>query len=110
MSMCEMNRDAVLDVTASPEDVDRIVGVAARLRDRVPRLRVHIIVSAEAISGTIGAQPLEVPDGITVSVCQYGLDKQGYDRAQVRPGIETVPTAISAVIEAQLAGAAYMHI
>lgn len=101
---------AILQVTRDPEEIDHFVGVAQRLQTRFPGLQVGIVVSGEALSGTIGTTPIDTLDGVCVAACAYGLDKHGYETWQLRPGIGIVPTAISAIVEAQLDGAAYVRI
>ncbi len=108
--MSQRQQRAALHVTNAPEDVDRMVGVASRLQQRIPGLLIQIVVSGDAVHGTIGTTPLEAPEGVTVDACQHALTEHGYEATEVQPGIGTVPTAISALISAQLDGAAYMRI
>lgn len=103
-------RAAVIHGDRSPEDFHRGIDVATRLKQVEPELLVRVILNGKAVAGAVSTERLDLVDGVSVEVCQVALDKQGFSRDDVRPGVGVVPMAAHAILDAQFAGAAYLRL
>ncbi|UNX54983.1 DsrE family protein [Georgenia sp. TF02-10] len=51
-----------------------------------------------------------MPEHTEVAACSVGLGRRGLDPDELRPEVGTVPSAVTSIVQAQLAGAAYIRI
>jgi len=101
----------VLHVSDRPEDVGRSIGSASTLHKARPDAIIRIIVNGGAIVGlTLGAAPIEMPTFATVEACEVGMRSRGISVDALQPGVVTTASAIVALADAQLGGAAYVRI
>lgn len=101
----------VLHVSEKPEDVSRAVAAAKGLTDAHPDLHVRIIVNGPALVGvTTAAEQLTPDEATTVEACQVGMHRRDLAPDQLQPTVQTVGSAVVALAEAQLAGAAYIRL
>lgn len=103
-------RTVILHATDDPGDVQRALDAASGVRSLDPSLHVRIIVNGGALTGLTGAADLNPPEGTEVAACSVGLGRRGIDHDELRPGVQSVPSAVAAIVEAQLAGAAYVRL
>lgn len=101
---------AVVHVSGAPGDIARGLDMAATIRRFLPDVAVHVIVNGAALDGVTGNEPVRVPAGVRLSACAFGMSKRGLAEADLRPGLDTVPSAAAALVQAQLDGAAYLRI
>lgn len=99
------SRQVVVHASDDSADLDRAVATAQSLRDAFPDTEVRVIVNGPALDGLREGQAL--PD---VEACAIGLGSRGIDPASLRAGVEIIPSAAAALIEAQFEGAAYLRI
>lgn len=108
--MDDKPRDVILHVSDDPADVQRALDAAAELQRADPGTRVRVIVNGPALAGLTGTDAVDVPENTEVAACSVGLDRRGVDPDDLRPEVRTVPSAVTAIVEAQRAGAAYVRI
>lgn len=72
--------------------------------------KVRIVVNGAALQGLLGPGALRLPRGANVDACAIGLESRDIDRSTLMPGIGVVPSAAVALVQAQLAGAAYLRL
>ena len=101
----------VLHVSDRPEDIIRAIGTARTLHEKRPSYRLRIIVNGPAVQGaTRGADAIAVPDFVAVDVCEVALRGRGIPLGDVQEGLGTVASAAVALVDAQVAGAAYIRV
>lgn len=101
----------LLHVSDRPEDIARALGSARTLHERRPEFSIRIIVNGPAITGvTVDAPALELSDASTVEACEVGMRSRGILAEDLQAGIRTTPSAIVALSDGQLDGAAYVRI
>lgn len=103
-------RDVILHASDDPADVQRALDSAAGIASADLGVRVRIIVNGPALEGLTGSEAVSLPEGTEVAACSVGMGKRGIDADDLRPDVQTVPSAVRAIVEAQLAGAAYVRI
>lgn len=103
-------RAAVIHGDRLPEDFHRGIDVATRLKQVEPDLLVRVILNGKAVAEAVGTESLNLVDGVSVEVCQVALKKLGFVPGDVRPGVDVVPMAAHAILDAQFAGAAYLRL
>lgn len=108
--MEESPQDVILHVSDDPADVQRALDAAAGLQAASLGVRVRVIVNGPALAGLTGAQVVEVPERTEVAACSVGLGRRGIDPDDLRPEVGTVPSAVTAIVQAQLSGAVYIRI
>lgn len=105
------DRTVVLHVADKPEDVARAVDAAASLTQARPGLRVRIIVNGPALGGVVAeSQRLAPNPATTVEACEIGMRRRDLTPDLLQPAVHTVASAVIALVDAQLAGAAYVRI
>lgn len=107
--MDENPREVILHVADDPADVQRALD-AAGLHAAGLGVRVRVIVNGPALAGLTGTDAVQVPEHTEVAACSVGLGRRGIDPGELRPEVGTVPSAVTAIVHAQLAGAAYIRI
>lgn len=104
----------LLHASARAGDIDRAIGTARTLHKNRPERRIRIIVNGPALTGvTVDAKPLDLshlPDNTSIEACEVGLKVHDIPTDALQPGIRTVPSAIVALTDAQLDGAAYVRV
>ena len=101
----------VLHVSGDTEDLSRAVAAAESLAISHPELRVRIIVNGPALNGLVAtSDPVDIAVAETIEACAVGMRRRDIDDASLQPGIRAVPSAITEIVDAQLAGAAYLRI
>ncbi|KFI73249.1 hypothetical protein BMIN_0637 [Bifidobacterium minimum] len=103
-------RTVILHASQNPHDVTRAVNSARHLHAAHPELDVRVIVNGSALDGLLASGAPSAPDGVRVQACAVGLGKRGADADALPRGVETVPGAITTIVEAELAGAVYVRI
>ncbi len=103
-------RTVILHASQNPHDVTRAVTSARHLHAAHPGLDVRVIVNGPALDGLLAADAPAAPDGVRVQACAVGLRKRGVAPDALPRGVETTPGAVTAIVEAELAGAAYVRI
>lgn len=104
-------QNVVLHVTDKSTDVARALGSARTLHHFRPDLRIRIIVNGPAITGVIrDADALDLPDFATVEACEVGMRSHHIASDDLQAGVATTASAIVALTDAQLSGAAYVRI
>lgn len=98
-------RRVVLHVSDDPVDIDRAVDTAHTLRETFPDANIRVIVNGPALEGLRRGSPLP-----GVQACAIGLQRRKIDPSDLREGVEIIPSAATALIEAQFDGAAYIRI
>lgn len=101
----------VLHVSDRAEDVPRAVAAAEALKQGNPGLDVRIIVNGPALNGvTDSAHPITAAGAATVEACALGMKRRSLPLETLQPDVLTVASSVVAIVEAQLAGAAYVRI
>ncbi|GAA4489451.1 hypothetical protein [Microbacterium panaciterrae] len=104
----------VLHVSDRPEDVARAIDSAHTLHANRPAYRIRIIVNGPALRGaTVDGAPLDLsrlPEGAGIEACEVGMRSRGIPTDTLQAGVRTTASAVVALSEAQLAGAAYVRI
>lgn len=100
----------VLHASHAPADVARALDAARGLAKVHPDLDIHVMVNGDAIEGLTSDAAKQIPDGVQVQACSIGLRNHGVDAAQISQGVELIPGAVTAIVEAELAGALYIRI
>lgn len=108
--MDESPREVILHVADDPADVQRALDAAAGLHAADLGVRVRVIVNGPALAGLTGTDAVHVPEHTEVAACSVGLGHRGVDPDELRPEVGTVPSAVTAIVQAQLTGAAYIRI
>ncbi|GAB3750384.1 hypothetical protein [Microlunatus parietis] len=108
--MNENTREVILHVADDPADVQRALDAAAGLQAAGLGVRVRVIVNGPALAGLTGTDAVQVPEHTEVAACSVGLGRRGIDPGELRPEVGTVPSAVTAIVHAQLADAAYIRI
>lgn len=108
--MDENPREVILHVADDPADVQRALDAAAGLHAAGLGVRVRVVVNGPALAGLTGTDAVQVPEHTEVAACSVGLGRRGIDPGELRPEVGTVPSAVTAIVHAQLAGAAYIRI
>ncbi len=103
-------RTVILHAAEGAKDVVRAVDAARRLHAEHPELNIRVIVNGAALDGLIAPEAPAAPEGVHVQACAFGLCKRGIDASVLPSGVETVPAAVTAIVEAELSGAAYVRI
>lgn len=103
-------REVILHVSDDPADVQRALDAAAGLQTAGLGVDVRVIVNGAALTGLTETDAVDVPEHTRVAACSVGLGRRGIDPEDLRPAVLTVPSAVVAIVEAQLAGAAYVRI
>lgn len=106
----QSRREVILHVSDDPADVQRALDAAAGLEDADLGVSVRVIVNGAALTGLTGTDAVEVSEHTEVAACSVGLGRRGIDPDELRPAVQTVPSAVTAIVQAQLAGAAYIRI
>lgn len=104
------SRTVVLHASQDPKDVARAVSAARHLHAHHPELDIRVIVNGPALDGLLASDAPTSSDGVRVQACAIGLGKRGADADALPQGVETVPGAVTAIVEAEIAGAAYVRI
>lgn len=104
------DQTVVLHVSDGPADVQRGLNSAARIVSAFPGAHLHIIVNGAAVPGAAGQLAVDLPQNTTLSACEAAMSQRGLKASQLRPGVQTVPSAVVSIVEAQLKGAAYVRI
>lgn len=101
----------VLHVSDGAEHLSRAAAAAESLASSHPHLQVRIIVNGAALDGLVAtSEPVSIEGGVTIEACEVGMQRRDIDTTTLQPGIRTVPSAIAAIVDAQLAGAAYLRL
>lgn len=108
--MTSNSRNVVLHVSDTGPDIQRALAAAALLASSDRSLGVRVIVNGPALEALTGSAPVDVPERTAVAACEVGMGRQGISPGALRPGVQTVPSAVVALAEAQFAGAAYIRI
>ena len=104
-------RTAVLHVSGDPADVSRAVAAANSLAETHPDLAVRVIVNGPALEGVTSAGITLAPmEGTTVEACSVGMQRRNVLPDQLQPAVHTVASAVTAIVDAQLEGAAYVRL
>lgn len=103
-------REVILHVSDDPADVQRALDAAAGLQAADLGVHVRVIVNGAALTGLTGADAVVLPESTEVAACSVGLGRRGIGSDELRPAVQTVASAVVAIVEAQLAGAAYVRI
>lgn len=106
----QTTREVILHVADDPADIQRALDAAEGLASTDASLQIRVIVNGAALAGLIGHDVIDVPTRTEVSACRVGLAKRNTDLADLRPAVHTVSSAVSAIVAAQLNGAAYVRI
>lgn len=108
-----MDRNAhevILHVSDDPADMQRAVDAAAGLQKADPAVRVRVIVNGPALDGLTGTEAIETPEDVEVAACHVGVGLRSIDPGDLRPDVQTVPSAVTTIVQAQRAGASYIRI
>lgn len=109
--MNEQNRrEVILHASDDPADVQRALDAAAGLQHSNSAVSVRVIVNGAALTGLTGTDAVTLPEHTQVAACSVGLGRRGIDPAELKPAVQTVPSAVVSIVEAQLAGAVYVRI
>lgn len=101
----------LLHVSDGPEGVARAVAAASSLTESRPGLRVRIIVNGAALEGvTTTAGSVTTQENTTVEACRVGMRRRDISADQLQPEVQTVESALTTLVDAQLAGAVYIRI
>lgn len=100
----------LLHVSDRSDDVARALTSAATLVGEQPQLRVRIIVNGPALDGLTGQETVEPAAGVRVEACEVGMTRREISAGDLRPGVETVASAVVALVQGQHSGAAYIRI
>lgn len=103
-------RTVILHASQSAKDTARALNAARHLHAAHPGLNIRVIVNGPALDGLIAPEAPAAPEGVHVQACAIGLGKRGVDASGLPHGVETVPAAVTAIVEAELSGAAYVRI
>ena len=103
-------RDVIVHVSDDTADVQRALDSAEALESSDLRVRVNVIVNGAALTGLTGTDAVRMSEHTRVAACSVGLGQRGINPDGLRPSVQTVPSAVVAIVEAQLAGAAYIRI
>lgn len=99
-----------MHVSDDARNLARALSTAATLVGALTDLRLRIVVNGAALQGLVGTEAPRLPPGVGVDACAIGLENHGIDRSALAPGIDVVPSAAVALVQAQLAGAAYLRL
>ncbi|MFD6094105.1 hypothetical protein ACFWGN_18485 [Oerskovia sp. NPDC060338] len=108
--MDQSRREVILHVSDDPDDLQRALDAAAGLQATDLGVRVRVIVNGPALAGLTGTDAIEMPEHTQVAACNIGLGRRGIDPDELRPEVQTVPSAVTTIVQAQLDGAAYIRI
>ncbi|MCW4458959.1 hypothetical protein [Microbacterium sp. MPKO10] len=109
--MPEEATTAVLHVSDNADDVSRAVSAAETLVEANGSLAVRIVVNGPALAGvTTSARLLAPGPRTTIEACDQGMQRRSIPREALQPAVHTVGSAVVALVEAQLHGAAYVRI
>lgn len=104
----------MLHVTDRPEDVARAILSSRTLHKARPAYGIRIIVNGAALAGlTTDAAPLDVehlPENATLEACEVGMRAHDIAPDALQRGVSTTASAIAALSDGQLSGAAYIRI
>ena len=103
-------REVVLHISDDPTDVQRALDTARVLESTDLDVKVRVIVNGAALAGLTGTDAVGASEHTSVAACSVGLGQRGINPDDLRPSLQTVPSAVVAIVEAQLAGAAYIRI
>ncbi len=106
----QSRREVILHVSDDPADVQRALDAAAGLEDSSLDVSVRVIVNGAALTGLTGEEAVALPEHTQVAACRVGMGRRGIDPGELRPAVQTVPSAVVAIVEAQMAGAVYVRI
>lgn len=110
MTHDETARSVILHASDAPADVARATDAARELRRAHPELAVRVIVNGDALAALTDGTAVAAPDGVQVQACSTGLARRNLDPVRLPDTVGTVPAAVTAIVEAQLAGAVYVRI
>lgn len=102
--------EVILHVSDDPGDVQRALDAAAGLAAADLGVSVRVIVNGAALTGLTGTDAVALPEHTQVAACGVGLGRRGIAPDELRPAVQTVPSAVVAIVQAQLDGAAYVRI
>lgn len=101
----------VLHASDEPGDAAKALAAAAVLGAKLPTAAITVIVNGAALDGVLrGADELDMAGRPLVRACALGMQRRGIQAEQLQEGIATVPSAVVALAQAQLEGAAYIRI
>ncbi|MCT1549000.1 DsrE family protein [Brevibacterium casei] len=106
----QTSKEVILHASDEAGDVQRAIEAANTLRATDPELEARIIVTGPALSGLTGHDGLEIPEGVQVEACRIGMGRRGIAEQELRPSVQTTPSAVVTIVQAQSAGAAYVRI
>lgn len=102
---------AVLHVSDNADDVSRAVSAAEALVEANDSLTVRIVVNGPALDGvTTFADHLAPGAQTRIEACEQGMQRRSIPRDALQPSVHTVRSAIVALVDAQLHGAAYVRL
>ncbi|MEX1080003.1 MAG: hypothetical protein WED09_12950 [Homoserinimonas sp.] len=109
--MTNRTHQVILHVSDKAEDVPRAVAAAETLTQNNSELDVRIIVNGTALNGvTDSAEQVSPGEATTIEACELGMQRRNLPLETLQSNVPTVPSSILAIVEAQLAGAAYVRI
>lgn len=100
----------IIHAATGADDLARALGSAGLLSAGLGSLAIRVVVSGAALAGVRGDAPVEAPERTVVLACAGGLAGLGIPEAEVRPGVEVIPSAAVEIVSRQLDGAAYLRI
>ena len=102
--------EVVLHVSDHPEHLARAVAAGASLAQDDPELEVRVIVHGAALEGvTSAAEPVTPANEVRVEACRIGLERRGITEDQLQSSVNTVASAVVAMVQAQRGGASYIR-
>lgn len=109
--MTNRPRQVILHVSDKADDVPRAAAAAETITQSNPGLKVRIIVNGPALNGVTDSAEKVIPgEATTVEACELGMQRRSLPLETLQPNVLTVSSSILAIVEAQLAGAAYVRI
>lgn len=109
--MPENAATVVLHVSDNADDVSRAVSAAETLVEANGSLAVRIVVNGPALAGVTTSAGLLAPGRrTTIEACEQGMQRRSIPRDALQPAVHTIRSAVVALVEAQLHGAAYVRI
>ncbi len=93
-------REAALHVCDDPADVQRTVRAAGALRGAGGVGTVRVVVDGPALAGVTGADDVRVADRVEVLACLAGMRQRDIAVTDLRPGVQTVPSAVVTLVDA----------
>lgn len=101
----------LLHASDSPGDVPKALAAAKVIVDNLPEVQVEVIVNGAALDGTLSqAELLEPEPHVQVFACALGMSRRNLHVESLQTMVGIVDSAVVALTQEQLEGAAYVRI